>query len=79
MTFVLFILCIVSDVQILTVPTKAQFYYYVFHSYLAATCFGLTVMIKELTLILLKVYSNKIVVQCLHISKVKIIVKIYSI
>jgi hypothetical protein len=36
--------------QILTAPTTAQFCYYVFHSSLAPTCFGLTAIIKELTL-----------------------------
>ena len=28
---------------------KFKFYYYVFHSYLAPTCFGLTAIISELT------------------------------
>ena len=35
-TSILFILCTVNDLQILTVPTRAQFYYYVFHSYVQA-------------------------------------------
>jgi len=35
--------------QILTAPITARFCYYVFHSSLAPTCFGLTANIKELT------------------------------
>ena len=35
--------------QILTVPTNVPFCYYVFHTLLAPTCFGLTVIIRELT------------------------------
>ena len=37
------------DLQIREVPTSAQFHYFVYHSYLAPTCFGLTATIKELT------------------------------
>jgi hypothetical protein len=44
----------VGDLQILTVPTEAQFHYYVFHYCLAPTYFGLTAIIMELTPILLK-------------------------
>ena len=42
------------DIYSLTAPTNAHFYHYVFHSYLSATCFGLTAIIRELTPILLK-------------------------
>ena len=49
-TFKMFILCIVNDLQVLTVPTNAQFYCYVFHTYLAPTHFGLSAIIRELTL-----------------------------
>lgn len=44
----------VGDLQIFTVPTEAQFHYYVFHSYLAPPYFRLTAIIRELTSILLK-------------------------
>jgi hypothetical protein len=44
----------VGDLQILTVSTEVQFHYYVFHSCLAPTYFGLTAIIMELTPILLK-------------------------
>jgi hypothetical protein len=44
----------VGDLQILRVPTEAQFHCYVFHFYLAPTCFRLTAIIRELTPILLK-------------------------
>jgi len=39
------------NLQILTVPTNAQFHNYVFHYYLAPTCFcfGLTAINRELT------------------------------
>jgi hypothetical protein len=37
------------DLQFLAVSTKAQFHYYVSHSYLPPTCFDLTAIIKELT------------------------------
>jgi len=40
--------------QILTVPTNVPFYYYLLHSLIAPTCFGLTVIIMELK----KYYSN---------------------
>ena len=43
-----------GDFLILTAPPEAQFHYYVFHSYLAPTCFGLTAIIRGLTAILLK-------------------------
>jgi hypothetical protein len=39
-----------NEIQIVTAPTIAQFWYYVFHSSLAPACFGLTAIIKELTL-----------------------------
>ena len=48
----------VGDLQILTVPTEAQFHYYVFHTYLAPTCFRLTAIIRELTPIL---YNQQII------------------
>jgi len=48
-TFTLLILCIVNGLQILLLPTNAQFYCYVFHSKLSATCFDLTAIISELT------------------------------
>jgi len=35
--------------QTLEEPTKAQFYYYVFHTCLAPTYFGLAAIIRELT------------------------------
>ena len=35
--FTLFFPRIVDDSQILTIPTNAQLYYYVFHSYLTTT------------------------------------------
>jgi len=41
--------CTVNDLQILKVPTNAQFYYYVVHTYLTPTYFGLTAIIRELT------------------------------
>ena len=44
----------VGDLQIFTVTTEAQFHSYVFHFYLAPTCFRLTAIIRELTSILLK-------------------------
>jgi hypothetical protein len=47
--FVMFIPCIVNEIKIRTAPTNAQFYYYVFHYYLALTCFGFSAIIRELT------------------------------
>jgi hypothetical protein len=47
-TFIFFLPCIVKDLKILVVPTNAQFYFYVFHSELAPTCFGLTAIIRLL-------------------------------
>jgi hypothetical protein len=60
-----------------SVPTKAQFYYYAFHSWLVKkknTCFSLTAIIRELTPIILKAYSKEIVLRSLRISNVEIIV-----
>jgi len=37
------------NLQIPAVPTNAQFYYHVFHSYVAPTCCGLTAIIREMT------------------------------
>ena len=65
--------------QIRTVPTNAQFYSYVFYSYLAPTFFRLTAIIQELTPMLLKTYSNKIVLTLLTHINIQIIVKIYSV
>lgn len=48
-TFILFIPSILNDLHTLTVPTNAHLYGYVFHSQLAATCFGCTAIIRELT------------------------------
>jgi len=48
-TFKMSIPCTVNDLQILKVPTNAQFYYYVVHTYLTPTYFGLTAIIRELT------------------------------
>jgi hypothetical protein len=45
--------------QILRVQTNAQFFYYVFHSYLAPTCFSLNAMIRKLTPILPKLTAIK--------------------
>jgi hypothetical protein len=39
----------VCDLQILTVPTKAQFHSYVFHPLVAATCLDSTVIIRSET------------------------------
>jgi len=57
----------VSDLQILTVPTEAQFHNYVFHSYLAPTCFGLTAITREQTPILLKHNLKSILYNILNI------------
>jgi len=45
--------------QILTVPTDAQRYYHEFPSQLACTCFSITVIIRELTPILLQITAKK--------------------
>jgi len=55
----LFHLCFVNDLQIRSAPTNAQFYYYVFHSLLAPTCFGFNAIIRELTPMLLKLTAIK--------------------
>jgi hypothetical protein len=53
--------CVHRDLQILRAPpTNAQFYYNVFHSSLAATCFGLIAIITKLTPILLKLTVSKL-------------------
>ena len=57
----------VGDLQILTVPTEAQFHNYVFNSYLAPTCFRLTAIIREQTPILLKHNLKRILYNILNI------------
>jgi len=46
---------------------------------IAATCFGLTAIIRELKCALLKLDSNKIVYRCLLMAGVQIVVKNYSV
>jgi hypothetical protein len=50
-----FISCSVNDLQIITVPTNAQFYYYVFRSYM----FRHNCHIRQLTFLLLKLTATK--------------------
>ena len=57
--FILFVPCIVNELQIVTVSTIAQFHYYVIHSQLAPPCFGLTAIIRKLTPVLLKLTAIK--------------------
>jgi hypothetical protein len=56
---ILFIPCIVNDCQIIAVRTDAQCCSYVLHSSLAATCFGVTAIIRNLIPVLLKLIAIK--------------------
>ena len=53
--------CIENDLQTVSEPTNGQLRHYVFHSSLAATCFGLTAIISELRFYITKPYSDKTV------------------
>jgi hypothetical protein len=65
--------------KILTVWTNAQFYYYAFSLLLSSYMFQLKWHDQQANFYSAKTYSNKVVLQCFHISNVQIIVKIYSV
>ena len=69
-----FISCSGNDLQIITVPTNAQFYYYVFRSYI----FRHNCHHPAANIYIAKTYSNIIFLQCLRISNVQITAKNFN-